>query len=101
VQITHKLNPLLGNLTIIHPFHPQQGQNFAILSVKVVDGIRHYSLRTDSDVLCVAESWTDRQVGLKIDSASPKIPFDALTLKELAQFIRNLEGFRKNNSESC
>jgi hypothetical protein len=101
VQITHKLNPLLGNVTITHPFHPLQGQSFAILSVKEVDGTRRYSLRTDSGVLCVPESWTDRQVGLNIDSDAPKIAFDALTLKELAQFIRTLEGYRKNNSETC
>lgn len=51
-----------------------------------------YSLRTDSGVMCVPESWTDRKVQPENVQNSRKIPFDALTLRELAQLIQAIEG---------
>lgn len=87
-QITQKLNTFLGSVTITHPFHPLNGESYDILEVKDMIGLRRYSLRTDSGVLCVPESWTDRQKH-KLDSQ--KIRFDAFTLKELTQLLQNLE----------
>ncbi|MBC7961170.1 MAG: hypothetical protein H7X94_15020 [Vallitaleaceae bacterium] len=93
MQITQKLNPLLGSLKIIHPFHPLYGRHYNILEVKEVNGSRRYSLRTDSGVLCVPESWTDRQVERKQELDSHIIHFDAFTLKELAQLLKTLDDF--------
>ncbi|WP_157047279.1 DUF5372 family protein [Alkaliphilus metalliredigens] len=87
-RITQKLNPLLGSLTITHPFHPLCGQNYDILEVKKFNGLQRYSLRTDSGVICIPESWTDRQIH-KLDSHMTH--FDAFTLKELAQLLQSLE----------
>jgi len=92
-QITQKLNPFLGSVIITHPFHPLNGQCYSVLKVKEVNGIRRYSLRTDSGVICVPESWTDRQSQQKYSLDSVKIHFDAFTLKELAQLLQTLEDF--------
>lgn len=98
MQITQKFNPLLGSLIITHPYHPLKGQSYFILKVKEVNGIRRYSLRTDSGVICVPESWTDRQVQQKFNLDSNMIPFDAFTLKEVAQLLGTLEDFSVNLS---
>ena len=82
----------MGNATITHPFHPLCGQGYELLKIKEVNGTRLYSLRTDSGVMCVPESWTDRKVQPENVQNSRKIPFDALTLRELAQFIQAIEG---------
>lgn len=63
MQIAHKANTLLGYTTITHPFHPLRGKNYEVLKVKEVNKERLYSLRTDSGVVCVPESWTDRKIG--------------------------------------
>jgi len=42
--------------------------------------------------MCVPESWTDRKVQPENVQNSRKIPFDALTLRELAQLIQAIEG---------
>jgi hypothetical protein len=88
----------LGNIKITHPFHPLYGQDFDILEVKEVNSSRRYSLRTDSGVICVPESWTDRQIEQKKESNSHMIHFDAFTLKELAQFLETLDDFSKSTA---
>jgi hypothetical protein len=88
----------LGSIKITHPFHPLYGQLFDILEVKEVNSSRRYSLRTDSGVICVPESWTDRQIQQEAESNSQMIHFDAFTLKELAQFIETLDNFKKQQA---
>jgi hypothetical protein len=90
-QITQKLNTLLGSVTITHPFHPLYGQNYTILKVKEVNGLRLYSLHTDSGAICVPESWTDRQVQQNQNLDLHTIHFDAFTLKELAGLLETLD----------
>ena len=93
VQIAQKYNGLLGNVTIIHPFHPLSGQSYTVLKIKEVNGKRLYSLRTDSGVICIPESWTDRQLQPKLNIDTYMVPFDAFTLKGLTQLIRDMEDF--------
>ena len=69
-----------------------------LLKVKEVNGIRRYSLRTDSGVICVPESWTDRQVQQKSNPDSTMIPFDAFTLAELAKLLEAMEEFSEVSS---
>jgi hypothetical protein len=95
VQITQKLNPVLGSIKITHPFHPLRDQNFDILKVREINGARHYSLRADSGVICVPESWTDRQIQQKQQANSPTLRFDAAALKELVVLLQALEQFSK------
>ena len=94
VQIAQKFNTLLGSATITHPFHPLCGQSYEVLKVKEVNETRLYSLRTDSGVMSVPESWTDRKVQTK-SLNTPKLPFDAYTLRELAQLLQAFEKFPK------
>ena len=61
--------------------------------MKEVNGIRLYSLRTDSGVICVPESWTDRQIQQKYNPDSNMIPFDAFTLAELAKLLGSIKDF--------
>lgn len=103
-QTTHRLNPLLEKVTITHTFHPLCGQTFTLLKVKEVNGTLRYSLQTDASVICVPESWTAQRPPRHSDTSG--MPFDALDLKELVQFLRTLDGFLKapanniDNSES-
>ena len=97
-RIAQKLNPLLGSLFITHPFHPLKEQCYEILKVKEVNGIRLYSLRTDSGVICVPESWTDRQIQQKYNPDSNMIPFDAFALAELAKLLGSIEEFSEVSS---
>jgi hypothetical protein len=59
-QNAHVVNSHLGMVTITHPFHPLQGQSFALLNIKEMDGLRRYSLQTDTGVVCVPETWINR-----------------------------------------
>jgi len=94
VRIAHKTNTLLGCTTITHSFHPLRGKSYEVLKVKEVNRQRLYSLRTGSGVVCVPESWTDRK--LQPDSISgPKLPFNAITLKELAQLLLSFKNAPK------
>ncbi len=93
MQIAQKFNTLLGNATITHPFHPLFGQSYEVLKVKEVNGTRLYSLRTDSGVMCVHESWTNRKAQQKLNPDSHILPFDAFTLMELAQLLQTFENF--------
>ncbi len=94
VQIAHKANNLLGCATITHPFHPLRGKNYEVLKVKEVNKERLYSLRTGSGVVCVPESWTDRKVQPE-SLKGPKLPFDAHTLRELAQLLSSFKNAPK------
>ncbi|MFD1674832.1 DUF5372 family protein [Alicyclobacillus fodiniaquatilis] len=85
-----QLNSLSESVTITHPFHPLHGQTFALLKVKHVNGIPLYSLQTNSTIICVPESWTDRH---RIQDSRPVTPFNALDLKELAELMRDLDDF--------
>ena len=95
-QITQKLNNNWGSCKITHPFHPLRGKNFDILKVREVNGSNHYSLRAESGVICVPESWTDRKVLKKQESDSHMLHFDAFTLKELAEFLNSLDVYQKH-----
>jgi Family of unknown function (DUF5372) len=83
-----QFNPLSESVTITHPFHPLHGQTFALLKVKHVNGIPLYSLQTNSTVVCVPESWTDRY---HIEDSKPATPFNALDLKELVELLQNID----------
>ncbi|MCF8568585.1 Y4bD/Y4pK family protein [Alicyclobacillus tolerans] len=88
MQNALQLNPISESVTITHPFHPLRGQTFALLKVKHVNGIPLYSLQTKSTVICVPESWTDQY---RVQDFKPVTPFNALDLKELVEFLRNLD----------
>jgi hypothetical protein len=83
----------LGSVIITHPFHPLNGQCYSVLKVKEVNGIRRYSLRTDTGIICVPESWTDRQSQQRCNLDLVKVHFDAFTLKELTKLLKTLEDF--------
>jgi hypothetical protein len=76
-------------ITISHRFHPLQGQSFALLSIREVNGLRRYSLQTDAGVVCVPETWTNHHAQTTLPP--PNLFFDLLTLKELAQILHTLE----------
>jgi hypothetical protein len=97
-RITQILNPLLGNVTITHPFHPLNGQNYTVLKIKDVNGSRLYSLYTDSGVICIPEAWTDRQFQRKQEPDLHMLHYNAFTLNELAQFIQILDDFSKTTA---
>ena len=94
MQTTHVSNQSLGSLTITHPFHHLSGQSFKILKVKKLNDVRLYSLETDNGVLCVPESWTDRN-----PLSSPSVinllnsPLDPWLLNELVKLIKTLDEF--------
>ncbi|WP_164826811.1 DUF5372 family protein, partial [Paenibacillus alginolyticus] len=88
MQNAHLVNSHLGMVTISHPFHPLQGQSFSLLSIREVNGLRRYSLQTDTGVVCVPETWTNHHAPITLP---PSLSFDLLTLKELAQLLRTLE----------
>ncbi|QQE78001.1 DUF5372 family protein [Alicyclobacillus sp. SO9] len=81
-------NSLSESVTITHPFHPLHGQTFTLLKIKHVNGIPLYSLQTDSSVICVPESWTDRH---RPQDTKPVTPFNGLDLKELVELLRSLD----------
>ncbi len=95
MQIAQKFNTLLGNATITHPFHPLCGKSYEVLKVKEVNGTRLYSLRADSGVMCIPESWTNRGAQQKINSDSHMLPFDAIMLMELAHLLQTFEEISK------
>jgi len=82
----------LGCLTIIHPFHPLKGQSFKILQVRKVNGVRLYSVATESGSFSVPESWTDHDP-LSINSTDSTTSFhlDAFVLRELLSLIGKLK----------
>lgn len=59
-----------------------------------------YSLRTDSGVMSVPESWTDRKTQQKFNPDLHKLPFDAFTLMELAQLLQTFEDVSKEMENS-
>ena len=79
----------LGYLTITHPFHPSKGQTFKILQVRKVNGVRLYSVATESGSLSVPESWTDHDP-LSINPSDKNFPMDAFVLRELVDLISKL-----------
>ncbi|WP_169787929.1 DUF5372 family protein [Alicyclobacillus ferrooxydans] len=87
MQNALQLNPLSESATITHPFHPLCGQTFALLKVKHINGTPLYSLQTNSTVISVPESWTDRY---RIQDSKPVTPYNALDLKELVELLQNL-----------
>lgn len=84
----HLLNPVLGSLTITHPYHPLKGQNYDILKIKKINGVRHYSLDVGDDVVCVPESWTDRHIVQQMDADDTLLPFNTYDLMELARLLK-------------
>lgn len=100
MRITQKLNPLLGSVTITHPFHPLHGQSYTVLKVKEINGSRRYSLLTDSGVICISESWTDRQAKPMLNLDPCIHPLDAYILKELAQLLETIDDFSKTSVDS-
>lgn len=94
MQTTHELSQSLGSLTITHPFHHLNGHSFKILKVKKLNGIRLYSIETDNGVLCVPESWTDRNP-LSYPSASNSLdsPLTPWVLKDLVKLLKILDDF--------
>lgn len=94
MQTTQRFNTVLGSIKITHPFHPLRGQIFDILKIKEINSSRHYSLRTDSGVISVPESWTDRQVQEK-QATDSQIHFDVFALKELASLLHSLDQYKK------
>lgn len=90
-QIAHRLNHVLGSLTITHPYHPLKGRIYDVLKVKEINSVRYYSLRVDDDITCVPESWTDRCIA--VQSESTGIPFDARHLANLAELLKSLKYF--------
>lgn len=89
MQNAHSVNSHLGMVTITHPFHPLQGQSFALLSFKEVNGLRRYSLHTDTGIVCVPETWTNHHANNTLSRSN--LVFDPLTLKELVGLVLNLE----------
>ncbi|WP_430734209.1 DUF5372 family protein [Fodinisporobacter ferrooxydans] len=99
MQITQSFSQSLGFLTITHPFHPLHDQSFQILKVKEVNGTRMYSIHTDSGIVCIPESWTDRHLpSIQAISRAPNSPLYLGTLKELIDFIKRKDDLqtRKN-----
>jgi hypothetical protein len=96
-QNAQKHSNLLGYITITHQFHPLSGKSFSILKIKEINGMRTYSLRHESGVFSVPESWTDRHFQANIESNSKNIPFKAQDLKELALLLRSIKNFSENN----
>jgi hypothetical protein len=94
VQTTHDSKQTLGSLTITHPFHHLNSQSFKILKIKKLNGIRLYSIKTDNGVLCVPESWTDRNP-LSSPSVSNSLfsPLSPWVLKELVKLLKILDDF--------
>ena len=88
-------NQPLGSAEIIHEFHPLYGKSYKIIKTRKMNGIRYYSLLTDSGTICVPESWTDRDEKQKI--STDKICFDAFTLNELAELIQSFDNLNKNS----
>ena len=91
MQITQRLNTVLGSVKITHPYHPLRGQSFDVIKIRKLNGFRNYSLRTTSGVISIPESWTDQQVQQKQDNNSTSPHFDVLALKELASLLQMLE----------
>jgi Family of unknown function (DUF5372) len=83
----------LGSITITHCFHPLFGKSFSILKIREIHGLRNYSLLSESGVLSVPESWTDRYNQQIFSPASDKLRFNAYDLKELAQFLQKYNHF--------
>ncbi len=59
--------------------------------------MRIYSLRLESGVLSVPESWTDRQFQPNTKSTSQNLLFNARDLKELALFLGGVRKISQNN----
>lgn len=95
MQTTHKLNRNLGSLTITHPFHPLFGKSYTILEVKEIYGSRRYSLLTDSGVLSVPESWTDRYSKPIFSKDSYSFSLDACFLHDLVQLLKSIDDFSR------
>ena len=89
-QTAHDHKKDLGYLIITHPFHPLKGQAYKILQVRKVNGVRLYSVATESGSIGVPESWTDHDPLSLNPTDSPSFPLDAYVLRELLNLIRNL-----------
>jgi hypothetical protein len=96
MQTTHGFSQSLGSLTITHPFHYLKGCTFKILKVKKLNGVRLYSIETDTSVLCVPESWTDRNPLSPTAVNSPLNPWVLKDLVKLLKFLDELPPSLKN-----
>jgi len=91
-QTAHGHKKDLGCLTITHPFHPLKGQSFKILQVRKVNGVRLYSVATESGSLSVPESWTDHDpLSLNPTESPASFPLDAFVLRELLNLLDKLK----------
>lgn len=93
MQTTHSSNQPLGSLTITHPFHHLNGRSFKILKIKKLNGVRLYSIETENGVICVPESWTDRNPLSSPYVTQLNSPLNPWTLKELVKLIKILDEF--------
>src|SRR5215472_2288357 len=85
-------NQPLGSCEITHPFHPLRGQQFVVLKVRIVAGVKALSLRhPDLGSFAVPRDWTDwTPPGTLARLNGERLLVDAAGLVELADLIFSL-----------
>jgi len=82
----------LGSCEITHPFHPLRGQQFVVLKVRVVAGVKTLSLRhPDLGSFAIPRDWTDwTPSGSLAPLNDCRLLIDAAGLLALADLIFSL-----------
>ena len=85
-------NQPLGSCEVTHPFHPLRGQQFVVLKVRVVAGVKTLSLRhPDLGSFALPRDWTDwTPPGTLARLNGERLLVDAAGLVELADLIFSL-----------